>query len=789
MNLQRLSLVGELTKLFLWAFCSTILFQISSYAQELNKPVLSGRVINNENAEPLYGATVRLLGSTVGTITNAEGRYRLLLTPGTHCLSFSYVGFQSETLFVTISFHDTTVDLALKPAPIVLSEVVVSPSANPADGIIRQAIYENQKLHKNLRSYEFDAYTKTVLRVAEDENGKKDTVIAGILETQTKGYWESPDSYIERVTAQRQTSNFTPAQNIFTVGRVLNLNDDNIVIDNYTLPGPISPSALDYYDYALVNTSSLDGTTVYHLSITPKKKSSPLFIGYIDVSAKNFALVGADVRLNNAVSLSPINNLHIKEQFSSYEDSFYLPTHIEMFYVIKFTFLPMPPIFVDYVSVLYDYFINPTFPRGFFDAKLVSVENASAFSDSTRWHRQQLLPLTSEEHLAYSRIDSIMGHLNCLDKTMLFLSRLPLETRSLPVSSFSDFFHYNRVEGAYLGVGLVRDSLIQAIKLAGNFGYGFSDRRWEYGLLFETRLPAAREFSIGGALFDRLSYREGEDVYSTFDVTMLSLLSKQDYRDYFLSRGWKGYLRWEPRESFSATATYINDKQNSVSKNTNFALFNHNDLFSNNPPISNGLLRSVVLSFSIDTRKYFNTGLFIISDVRENSWLLEGSFELSNQNVLRSNFSFSRLYVSLFRHQTTFSSGYIDVWLTGGLSGGNVPVQRLFEVQSSYDNFAKSDVFRTLYPHEIITDQFLSVCIEHDFGNAPLVWSHIPFVEHLGVDLTTITNSVFAKGYPPTVELGIGIGNILPFIRFNFTWTVIGSTKRFVFTSETPLEF
>lgn len=55
--------------------------------------ILSGRVTDADLGEPLAGVTVMVAGSQLGTTTDANGRYELLLgREGTYRIVFSFIG-------------------------------------------------------------------------------------------------------------------------------------------------------------------------------------------------------------------------------------------------------------------------------------------------------------------------------------------------------------------------------------------------------------------------------------------------------------------------------------------------------------------------------------------------------------------------------------------------------------------------------------------------------------------------------------------------------------------------
>lgn len=82
---------------------------------------VTGKVLAADTHEPLVGATVTVKGTTIGTITDANGNYSLTLPANNAELQASYVGYQSQTL----SANQSTINFYLQPSEANLDEVVV----------------------------------------------------------------------------------------------------------------------------------------------------------------------------------------------------------------------------------------------------------------------------------------------------------------------------------------------------------------------------------------------------------------------------------------------------------------------------------------------------------------------------------------------------------------------------------------------------------------------------------------------------------------------------------------
>jgi len=84
---------------------------------------ISGTVTDaSNNNEPLVGVSISVVGTSSGTITDAQGKYSLVLPNGDVSLSFSFVGYVPQTVKVN---GQSSIDIGLLLDVKKLDEVVV----------------------------------------------------------------------------------------------------------------------------------------------------------------------------------------------------------------------------------------------------------------------------------------------------------------------------------------------------------------------------------------------------------------------------------------------------------------------------------------------------------------------------------------------------------------------------------------------------------------------------------------------------------------------------------------
>lgn len=114
------------------SFILVIFLSFTLHLQAQSKATVSGYVIDAKTKEPIPGATVILVGTNLGNITNADGYYTISnAEPTTYSIQVSFIGYETETKFGVVlrTGGIPDVNFELSEAVSELEEVVVT--ANP----------------------------------------------------------------------------------------------------------------------------------------------------------------------------------------------------------------------------------------------------------------------------------------------------------------------------------------------------------------------------------------------------------------------------------------------------------------------------------------------------------------------------------------------------------------------------------------------------------------------------------------------------------------------------------
>lgn len=104
---------------------ASLLFASSVIALQMTaqQRALTGIIYEADGKTPLIGATVKVKGSNVGTISNIDGNFRLNVNGKDQILVVSYMGYDPQEIKVG---NNSTVQITMKESSVMLNEMVVT---------------------------------------------------------------------------------------------------------------------------------------------------------------------------------------------------------------------------------------------------------------------------------------------------------------------------------------------------------------------------------------------------------------------------------------------------------------------------------------------------------------------------------------------------------------------------------------------------------------------------------------------------------------------------------------
>jgi hypothetical protein len=761
--------------------------------------VVEGAVYDKDTGEPIPGATVQVLGTKKAMPTNADGRFILVLEKGDYDIKVSHVGHYSEKFTVSPTDSSLTMDVRLRPLVIYMGERRVYTRAyDPAQKIIAAAIARKKDILSRFHDYSYDSYAKFFLSdpaKADLEN------IFIIIESQTTSYWEWPNKYKEVITARQQSANIpSNADVIMVVGEMLNFNKNRIELDDYRVVSPTATDAMDHYNYYLLDTVYYDERAVFVLEMEPRNEYEPLLAGEIHIIDSTFEVVRVDGSFSKGLNFPFIKNARYYQHLAPIEGEYWLPVQIGFSGQIDFN-MPLPgvPSVLDfeYVASIYSYQIETGHPKGTFDEYEIVINEDADDIDSAAWAARQTIPLTEDEQRGYRRIDSLENLPRPIGKQV---ARGFLAAVLLFMFGDYDLFHYNRVEGPYLGPKFELDRLNHNARLRLKTGYAFKDKRWQYRYGVSYRLHRRQKLWLGVTVKDEIVHRATIISKPSFNPTFNSLLFRTDPFDYYREKGYEVLASVKPVNHTRLKVGYHDSRHLTKSKRTGYGIFRRSINPRENPAIAEGKMRAVTASLSYDSRKLIKSkGRDLISFYNRYT-RAEAGIEYASPDIVDNDFHFRRYYLEMKGRYRIPELGIISLFGYLGSSDWELPPQKLFIADYNDPYMFKKRGFSTFGENNFGGDRVALIYAYHDFGKYIFRSSGVELLKKIPFGFAVYGGAFWSefRNSPvdisirtaPTAyaEIGFGLTNLTPSLGlFNlaayFTWQLSAyDTETFIFS-------
>ncbi len=289
---------------------------------------IKGRVSGTNN-EALAFANVAVRGTANSTGSNDQGQYQLKLPAGQYQLVFQYVGYRPRTEAVRVPAGDSTIvlNVALAPESYNLTEVTVRGSdRDPAYAIIQQAQQWRSYHLREVATFQSRLYIKSLIRLSETPSKVfglfkvGPDVKPGILylsESLSDIRFTQPNIIKERMISSRVSGDsrgisFNRAQGGLSFY-------ENVLKPGFSERGFVSPIANNsflFYQYELVGSTQQGGELVHKIKVIPRRRTDPVFSGFIYIVDGSWRIHSIDVRLTKDAQLDYVDDLHIEQLFA-----------------------------------------------------------------------------------------------------------------------------------------------------------------------------------------------------------------------------------------------------------------------------------------------------------------------------------------------------------------------------------------------------------------------------------------------------------------------------------------
>ncbi len=232
--------------------------------------------------------------------------------------------------------------------------------------------------------------------------------------------------------------------------------------------------------------------------------------------------------------------------------------------------------------------------------------------------------------------------------------------------------------------------------IAGHVSYKMARDKVGYALGFERPFFSSSKLYVGGEVHDLTASDDWQ--VSSLEAILAAIGPRKSFRDYYRRRGIQVNGAWRLAPEAELFAAWRDERQEPLSTETDFSVWNGDHAFRPNLAARGGRLHAVVLGASVDGAGFgresleatyrrhqldtpFGTRLRELGEDQERAvWRVDWSSEISAPGALGSDFDFQRHIVSARARLPLSLHQEFAVRAIGGWSDGILPPQRQFAI-------------------------------------------------------------------------------------------------------------
>ncbi|MFT6882009.1 MAG: hypothetical protein ACI83W_001960 [Marinoscillum sp.] len=814
----------SLLYLFFWT--------LSSQGQTL----LSGTITNEAN-EPLPFATVYEQGSTNGSTSNAHGQYQLRVATGNHVIVAQYIGYGKQQKSITIGESPVELHFQLSPEALILKEVVIAANErDPAKRVIRNAIKKRKYYRDEVSAFACDVYIKGLQRL--DKKPKSllgvpitiDTGVVYLSESISKLKYLAPDKINETMISSKLSGQSNGFSYNMASDMLINLYDNSFFIEGLSerpLISPLANNAFLYYDYKMAGTFLENDLLINKIELIPKRRTDPVFKGYIYIIEDSWRIHSVDVALTKDNGIEFVDSLRFNQVFAPSDYGVWMP--ISQRFTFKFKAFGFAgsghftAIYSNY-KLQYNYWLppkvvtsdtlappespitskpnkntqEPLFKKEDFSKAIMTVVDGSNEKDSIYWAAVRPIPLTSIEIKDYQIKDSIqlirdtreykdsVDHKNNKIRVGNLLAsgytlRNSYKRTYLTFPTVLSAVQYNAVEGLVGNFEFTyqkRNKTTPNYVISPSLRYGFGNKKLQAQVNGAKSINAKRQEWVFGGLGRYVFQMNESNPIADYGNSYFSSFWGENYAKFyqktFVRAGYqkevsnglllKGELNYNHRESMDNTATF-NFQNKTFQSNAPFNQERNQTAFSSHQ----------ALIFEGSAKIRINQEYIDRPDRKINLESKYPELILTYKKGIPGlgsdvNYDLVKLGIDYKKRL-----GHIGESQLSTVFGAFLNTQQMYFLDYQHFNGNKvylrqptgDHLFQLLDYYEFSTkDNFAQAHYEHHFNE--FIFNKIPFVRKLNLQAVAAANYLRTPTLGNYFELGAGIEHILKVLRLDY---------------------
>nr|WP_229214371.1 DUF5686 and carboxypeptidase-like regulatory domain-containing protein [Dyadobacter flavalbus] len=747
------------------------LVQIYSGTAIAQSTTIKGTVTDAKSGETLPYVSILIPGTTMGTVSDADGRYALTLVENHAKVKFTYIGYLSVEKEIKPGVSQV-IDVKMAVDASMLKEVTVKGKAkyrnrdNPAVQLIREVIaHKDQNKMASNNYVEYEQYEKISFALSnlsesfrekrifknyqflfKDQDsaaiGGKNMLPAYIQEKLSQVYFrKNPYTKKQLVLANRRAefdAKFVDNDGLSAYFNRLyediNLYDNDISIATNLLLSPIANTAPTFYKFFIRDTVKTNTPWLVELGFVPRNKTDMLFEGKLYVTLDgNYGVQNAYLTVNKDINLNFMRDLEAHIEFEKGADGRYHLNKTSL--AMEFALGEKNAGFYGQRIVNFkNYVINQSRPDSIYKGPGEEIAyNPQVRTGESFWNSARHIPLDKMELDIYKNIDTLQtipSFRRTMDISTLLLSGYK-SLGKVEIGPVNTFYSFNPIEGFRLRFGgRTTTDLSKRVYFETYAAYGFKDEKWKYFLsgtysfnnksvyhfpLNYIRASYQRDTKIPGQDLQfvqednfLLSFKRGENNRWLYnDVYKMEYV--RELENHFSYR--IGFTQWRQTPAGILRYERLNDEgglQNAGTLSNTEA--NLELRYAPNEQFYQGKLyrTPIINKYPIFTLRY-NAGL-------------KGVFEGQNRyHNVSANIS-KRVYLSQF--------GYADVTTEGGYIFGSKILFPLLTIHRANQTYAyQLNSYNLMNFLEFVSDHYASLDVQYYMNG--FLFNKIPLIKKL----------------------------------------------------------
>lgn len=580
--------------------------------------------------------------------------------------------------------------------------------------------------------------------------------------------------------------------------REIDIYGNDIALMQNRFVSPLSSIGSSFYKYYLTDTVVIDGERCVRLSFVPFNTESFGFIGRMYVLLNDTSRFVKKVMMTtpSSINLNFVKRLYIEQDYERASNGCRLKTRDDV--TVEFKVIKGAQEFYAHRKTLYSgHHFQPPHDLTLFDknGEEIIVDNATHLSKE-EWSR--LRPAMAKAN------DDVGGMLARLRKSRLFFwtEKVALTLLNGYVSTgnpskfdfgpLNTFLNWNKLEGFRLKVGgMTTAHLNKHLFAKGYIAYGFKDEKLKYmGELeysFNEKKYHSNEFPIHSL---KLWHQYDVDKigqhyqFTSQDNAFLAIRRKTDNKMTYLRRTALQYkVEWVNGLSFAASLEHRRHEATCFLpfEDAEGHVFGH----------------YTTAGFQVQLRyapgeKFYQTRMFRFPINIDNP-IMTLTHTYMPKGFLGGDFEVNKTEFAIQKRFWFSAFGYTDVIVKAGKIWSKVAYPDLMIPNANLSYTIQPETYTLMNAMEFANDQFVSWDVTYWMNG--LIFNRIPLVKKLKLrevlSFRGLYGSLTSKNDPaksadvyrfpelancqpmgkkPYMELGVGIDNILSFLRVDYVW-------------------